>query len=78
MLIFSILQIINLGGMIAVINTIRLKIFIIATIIITMALNYREKSVMFVVKKVVTLISIQTMSIRNQKNFEDKTEILWR
>ena len=39
-----------------------------------MAANYGEKSVMFVAKKIIALISIQTMNNKRQKNFEDKTE----
>lgn len=70
----NILRIINLGKMIAIINTTRSTIFIIATIIKTIAASYREKNIIFVAKKVVTLISIQTMSNRRQKNFRDKTK----
>lgn len=55
---FNILQIVDLGKIIVVINTIRATILTIAIIAIIMAINYREKSIMFVVKKVVTLISI--------------------
>ena len=39
-----------------------------------MAISHGKKSVMFVAKKVVALISIQTMSNKRQKNFEDETK----
>ena len=39
-----------------------------------MAVSHGEESVMFVAKKVVALISIQTMSNRRQKNFGDETK----
>ena len=57
-----------------VINTTRPTIFRIATITIIMAVSHRKKSVIFVAKKVVALISIQTMSNGRQKNFGDETE----
>ena len=72
--IFSTLQIVNLGEIIMVINTTRATIFTIATITTIMAVNYGEKSVIFVAKKVVALINIKTMSNKRQKNFGDKTE----
>ena len=72
--IFNTLQIVHLGGIIVVINTIKVTIFTIVTIITTIAIRYIEKSVRIVVKKVVALISIQTMSNRRQKNFGDKTK----
>lgn len=56
--IFSILQIVNLGGMIAVINTTRATILTIAIIITTIVVSHRDGSVMFVAKKIVALISI--------------------
>lgn len=60
--------------MIAVINTTRATMLIITTITIIMGVSYKEKSVMFMVKKIVALINIQTMSNERQKNFGDKTE----
>lgn len=57
-----------------IINTTRATILIIAIITIKMAASHREKSVIFVAKEVVALISIQTMRNRRQKNFRDKTE----
>ncbi len=39
-----------------------------------MTVNHGEESVMFVEKKVVALISIQTISNGRQKNFGDATE----
>ena len=69
LLILSILQIINLGGIIVEINTTRATILMIATTITTMAVSHREKSVIFIEKNVVALINIQTMSNGRQKNF---------
>ena len=37
-------------------------------------LSYKEKNVMFVEKKVVTLINIQIINNKRQKNFENKIE----
>lgn len=56
--IFSTLQIVNFGEMIMAINTTRAKTLIIAIITITIAVSHRKESVIFVVKKVVILISI--------------------
>lgn len=56
--ILNTLLIIDLGNMIAEINTIRATILTIATTIIIMVVSHRKKSIMFVEKKVVTLISI--------------------
>lgn len=72
--IFSIIWIVDLGNMIAVINRTKVTILIIVTIIITIAVNYKKEGVMFVAKKIIALINIQTMSNRRQKNFGDKTE----
>lgn len=60
--------------MITEINIIRATILTIATIITTIVLSYREKSVIFGEKKVVALISIQIMSNGRQKNFGNKIE----
>ena len=70
--IFNILQIVNLVNIITIINIIKIIIFTIATTTI-IAVSYRKKSIIFVAKKVITLISIQKMSNRKQKNFRDKT-----
>ncbi len=72
--ILSTLRIVDLGGMIVEINTTRATILTIATTTTTMAVNHGEESVMFVAKKVIALISIQTMSNKRQKNFGDETE----
>ena len=72
--IFRSLWIIDMSKMIAVINTIRVIILIIVTITIIMAINHKIESVIFMAKMVVTLISIQIISNRKQKNFGDKTE----
>lgn len=74
LLIFSTLQIVNLGEIIAVINITRVIILKIAIIITIMAISYKEKSVMFVVKKFVALSSIWMMNSRKQKSFGDKTK----
>lgn len=71
--IFSILWIVNLDGRIMVINTTRVIIFIIIIIITIMAKSHK-KSVLFMIKKIVALISIESMSNRKKKNFRDKTE----
>ena len=55
--ILSILQIVDLGGTIVVINTTRVTILILAIIKKTMVVNHKEKSVIFLAKKVVTLIN---------------------
>lgn len=60
--------------MIAKINTIKATILTIAITITTIIVNYREESVIFVIKKIVTLANIQMMSNRRQKNFGEKTE----
>lgn len=59
--------------MIAVINIKREIIFIIVIITTSMAIKHRKKSIMFVAKKVVTLIDIQTINNEKQKHFGDKT-----
>ena len=56
--ILSTLQIFNLGGIIAETNTIRTTILTITTTLATMVVSHEEKSVMFVEKKIVALISI--------------------
>ena len=56
--IFSTLRIVNLGGIIAVINTTKRTILIIAIIITTLGVNHGEKSVMFLAKKIAALIDI--------------------
>lgn len=71
---FSTLLISNLAGMILVIKTIRATTLKIAIIITTMAVSYKKKSIIFVAKKVITLINIQTMSNGRQKNFGDETK----
>ncbi len=53
----------------------RATILTITTLTTTTAVNHGEESVMFVAKKVVALISIQTISNKRQKNFGDKTNI---
>ena len=70
--IFSTLRIVDLDDMIAEINGIRATIFIITSIKI--AISHGEKSVMFVVKKVVALVNIQMIRNGRQKNFGDKTK----
>ena len=74
LLIFSTLWIINLGSMIVETNTTRVRIFIIAITTTSMTINHRKKNDIFREKKIVTLISIQTISNEKQKNFRDKTE----
>ena len=51
LLIFSTLQIVNLGKMIVVINTISVTILTIATITTIIAVNHKEESVIFVDKE---------------------------
>ena len=72
--IFSTLRIVDLGGIITVINITRARILTIDTITTTMAVSDGDESVMFMAKRVVLLISIQTMSNGRQKDFGDKTE----
>lgn len=72
--IFTTLWIFNLGSMIMEANIIRVIILTITITATIMAINHGEKSVIFVNKKVIALIIIQTMSYRRQKNFENKTE----
>ena len=72
--ILSILQIVDLGDMIAETNTTRATILTIAKITTIMTLSHGEESVMFIEKRAVALISIQMMSNGRQKNFGDKTE----
>ena len=74
LLIFNTLWIVDLGGMIIVINITRATILTITTIITTIAISYRKESVMFVAKKVVALINTQTMNNGRQKNFGDETK----
>lgn len=62
--ILSILQIVGLGDMIVEINITRVTILIITMTINTIAISYGEESIIFVVKKVVTLISIQIINNR--------------
>ena len=56
--IFSILLIINLGGITMEINIIKIAILIITLIIITIAISYEKENIIFVVDKIVTLASI--------------------
>lgn len=58
-----------------IINIIKAIILIIATILIIIIINNREKRVIFLVKKDIALINIQTISNKKQKNFENKTKI---
>lgn len=62
--IFNILQVIDLGKIIMMINTIKTIILIITTIIIKIAINYKKKRIIFVIKKVVISISIKNMNNR--------------
>lgn len=59
--------------MIVMINTIKVTILIIAIITTTMAISNKEKSVMFLAKKVIALISIQTISNKRQ-NIKPSTQ----
>ena len=72
--IFSTLQIINLDEIIIVINIIRAIILTIAIIVIIMAISSREKSLIFVEKKIVAIINIKIISNRSQKNFRDEAK----
>lgn len=54
------------------INTTIVTIFTIVIITIV-AISYGKKSVIFVAKKIVILMSIQKISNKKQKIFEDKT-----
>lgn len=57
------------------INTIKAIIILtIATIIIIMAIGYKEKNVIYVIKKVITLTNIQIITNKRQKNFGNKTK----
>lgn len=59
LLILSTCGIVNFGNMIVVINIIRVTILTITIItIIIMTISHRRDSIMFVTKKVITLISI--------------------
>ena len=55
-------------------NIIRATILIITMRITIIAISHGEENVIFVEKKVVVLISIQTISNGKQKNFGDETE----
>lgn len=74
LLIFNILQIVNLYSMIVEINTIKAIILTIATIITIITTSYGKKSVIFVVRKIVTKTCILIMSNKNRNSFRDKTE----
>lgn len=63
-----------MGAIIAVIYIIRVTILIIIIIITIIAVSHKEESIIFVAKKVVALIKIQTIKNRRQKNFKDKTK----
>lgn len=56
------------------INITKTIILTIVTTTTKIAISQGEKSVTFMAKKVVTLISIQMISNRKQKNFGDKTK----
>ncbi len=62
LLILSTLSIVHLSDMIMEVNTIRATIITIATITTTTAINHGEKSIIFMARKFVALINIQTMS----------------
>lgn len=66
------LQIVNLGNIIEEINITRTTILTIATTITIIVVCYGKKSVMVVKKKVIPLMSTQTISNRMRKNFGDK------
>ena len=74
LLIFSTLQIVNLDRIITVINTTNTTIFTIATSSTIIVVSHGKENIIFVVKKIVTQTSIQIISNRKQKNFEDKIE----
>lgn len=61
--------------MIVVINIIRVSIFTIAIIITIVVVSHIKKSIIFLIKKFVALINIQTINKRKQKNFQNKTKI---
>lgn len=63
--IFNTLQIVNLGGMIMIINTIRvIIIFTIAKKTTTITVDYKEENIIFMAKKFVALTNIWMMSSR--------------
>lgn len=63
-----------MDDIIIVINIKKGTLFIITIIITIIAISHKEKSVIFVIKKVVALISIQIISNGISKNFGIKTE----
>lgn len=65
---------VNLGKIIARINTIRAIILTIARIITIIAVSHGKKKFIFVGKKDVTLISIWNINNKKQTNYENKTE----
>lgn len=56
-------------------NITKATIFRVAIRSTTITISHRETSVIFVTKKIITLISIQIMSNKKQKNIGDETEI---
>lgn len=72
--IFSILLIVDLAYMTAEINTTKTTILTIAIITTIMAVSHGEESVIFLIKKVVALVSIQMMNNGKLKNFGDETK----
>ena len=58
LLILSTLRIVDLGDMIAEINTIKVILLTITTTITIMAVSHGEERVMFMKKRVVALVSI--------------------
>ena len=61
--------------MIAVINIIKKTILIIAKITTTMGVSYGKECFMFVAKKIVALIDIQTMNIKKKRTLKIKPRI---
>lgn len=57
-----------------VMNITRATILTITIIRTTITINHKEKSVMFIIKKVIALINIQTISNKRQKNLKGKTK----
>lgn len=60
--------------MIAMINITRAIILTIIIIIIIITISYEEESFIFVAKKVITLINIETINNKKQKNFGNNTK----
>lgn len=72
LVILNILWTNNFRNIIMKIYITKAKILTITTITITIVVSHGKRTIIFIVKKIVPLITIQIMSNKKQKTFKDK------